>query len=285
MPNAITSHVEDAAATIVARPLGAMDASGQASLNTLQQVTVSVAYDDLYEQVLSTADSTLLANSFTISGEGDEFAATLSNSANFQDVLARNMASAICTAETKNIDPEGTDASNNSVGQNLKDAIYNGMLNNFKRVFADSIPNLLESDWALSNTVGYAGGAADMAGKLVAAECEILAQQLPESNYELYMDASENPTTTALPLKHGDSIIFVFQVSQSAVSRIVTKTPGSNVDTGASAVAGGTASPYGSSAVVSYSSNSRKVAFKFTVAKSSGNTVDAKLASLTAIAE
>ena len=285
MPNAITSHVENAAATIVARPLGAMDASGEASLNTLQQVTVSVAYDDLYEQVLTPEDSTLLANSFTVSGEGDQFAATLSDSPSFEDVLARNMASAICTAESKNIDPEGTDASNNSVGHNLKDAIYNGMLNNFKRVFADSIPNLLESDWALSNSVGYAAGAADMAGKLVAAEAEILAQQLPESNYVLYMDGSENPTTTALPLKDGDSIIFVFQVAQSAVSRIVTKTPGTSADTGASAVAGGTASPYGSSAVVNYATNSRKVAFKFTVSKAASNTIDAKLASLAAIPE
>jgi hypothetical protein len=262
-----------------------MDASGQASLNTLQQVTVSVAYDDLYEQVLSTADSTLLANSFTISGEGDEFSAVLSNSANFEDVLARNMATAICTAESANVDPEGTDASNNSVGHNLKNAILNGMINRFKREFTDDIPNLLESDYVLTNSVGYAGGAADMAGKLTAAECEILAQQIPESNYDLYSDASENPITTALPLKHGDSIVFVFEVTQSAVSRVITKVTGSNLDTGATPVAGGSASPYGSGAVVSYSIDSRRVAFKFTVSKSAGNTVDAKLASLNSIPE
>lgn len=281
MPNALTGTT----GTIVARPLGAMDASGQASLKTLQQVTVSVAYDDLYEQVLSTADSTALANSFTISGEGDEFSAVLSNSANFQDVLARNMATAICTAESANVDPEGTDASNNSVGHNLKNAILNGMINRFKRVFTDDIPNLLESDYVLTNSVGYAAAAADMAGKLTALECEILAQQIPESNYDLYSDTSENPTTTALPLKHGDSIVFVFEVNQSNVSRVITKTSGSNLDTGASAVAGGSASPYGSGAVVSYSIDSRKVAFKFTVAKSAGNTVDAKLASLNSIPE
>lgn len=270
MPNAITSHVESAAATIVARPLGAMDASGEAALNTLQQVTVSVAYDDLYEQALSAADSTKLANAFAISGTGATFTAHLSSSADFEDVLTRNMASAICTAESANVDPSGSDASNNSVGHNLKDAIYNGMLNNFKRIFTDSIPNLLESDWSLSNTVGYAGGAADMAGKLVDQECEILAQQLPESNYVLYMDASEDTVTSALPLKGGDSIIFVFNVSEAAVARIVTKTPGANPDTGASAVAGGSASPYGSSAVVNYSSNTRKVAFKFSVRSTAG---------------
>ena len=281
MPNAVTIHTESEASTIVARPLGAMDASGEAALNTLQQVTVSVAYDDLYEQALSAEDSSKLANAFSISGTGATFTATLSGAPDFEDVLARNMATAICTAESKNIDPEGTDASNNSVGHNLKDAIYNGMLNNFKRVFADSIPNLLESDWSLSNSVGYAGGAADMAGKLVDQECEILAQQLPESNYVLYMDGSENPLTTALPLKGGDSIIFVFQVEQEAVSRVITKVAGSNPDTGASAVAGGSASPYGSSAVVNYATNSRKVAFKFSVRNAAG-TAGAKLDSLNA---
>jgi hypothetical protein len=156
------------------------------------------------------------------------------------------------------------------------------MINTFKREFTDDIPNLLESDYVLTNSVGYAGGAADMAGKLVAQECEILAQQLPESNYTLYSDASENPTTTALPLKDGDSIIFVFDVTQSAVSRVITKVAGSNPDTGASAVAGGSASPYGSGAVVSYSIANRKVAFKFTVSKAASNTANAKLADLSA---
>jgi len=270
MPNAVTSHTESAASTIVARPVGAMDASGEAALNTLQQVNVSVAYDDLYEQALSHTDSTTLANAFTISGSGATFSAILDASGDFKDVLTRNMASAICTAQSKFVDPSGSDASNNSVGHNLKDAIYNGMVNRFKRIFTDSIPNLLESDWSLSNTVGYADGAADMAGKLDAAECEILAQQLPESNYALYMDSSEDTVTSALPLKGGDSIIFVFQVDEAAVARVVTKTAGSNLDTGATATAGGSASPYGSSAVVNYSIASRKVAFKFTVRSISG---------------
>jgi hypothetical protein len=264
MPNARTG-IE---ATIVARPIGAMDASGEAALTTLQQVTVSVAYDDLYEQTLSVADSTKLANAFSISGSGASFSVELTSSQDFQDVLAANMESAICTAQNSNVDPQGTDADNSSIGHNLKDAIYNGMLNNFKRIFTDSIPNLLESDWSLSNTVGYAAGAADMAGKLDIPECEVLAQQLPESNYVLYQDGSENTLTSALPLKDGDSIIFVFNVSESSVARIPTKTPGASGDGNAAAVTGTPSNPYGSSAVVSYASNSRVVAFKFTVAGS-----------------
>jgi hypothetical protein len=273
MPNAVTSHVESAAATIVARPVGQLDASGEAALTTLQEVTVSVAYDDLYEQALSAADSTKLANAFAVSGNGATFTASISSAADFEDVLARNMATALCTEYNSKKDISGSDASV-GLGLNLKQTIYNGMLNQFKRVFTDSLPNLLESDWALSNTVGYADAAGDMKTKLDHQECEILAQQLPESNYVLYMDASENSVTSALPLKDGDSIIFVFQVSESAVARINTKTPGANPDTGASATANAAngKSPYGAAQqAVTYLANTRTVAFKFAVKSAAHN--------------
>jgi hypothetical protein len=274
MPNAVTSHVEHAAATIVARPVGQLDASGEAALVTLQEVTVSVAYDDLYLQELSAADSTKLANAFAVSGNGATFTASISSAADFEDVLARNMATAICTEYNSKKDISGSDASV-GLGLNLKQTIYNGMLNQFKRVFTDSLPNLLESDWALSNTVGYAPAAADMQTKLTAQECEIIAQQLPESNYVLYMDASsEDAVTSALPLKDGDSIIFVFQVSESAVARVNTKTPGANPDTGASAAANASNgnSPYGAAQqAVTYISNTRTVAFQFKVKSDAHN--------------
>jgi len=273
MPSAVTSHVESAAATIVARPVAHIDASGEAALVTLQEVNVSVAYDDLYEQALSAADSTKLANAFAVSGNGASFTVSISSASDFEDVLARNMALAICTEYNSNKDISGSDAGV-GVGLNLKDTIYNGMLNQFKQVFTDSLPNLLESDWALSNSVGYAAGAADMESKLNAQECEILAQQLPESNYVLYMDASENTTTTALPLKDGDSIIFVFDVAESAVARVNTKTPGANPDTGATAAANASngKSPYGAAQqAVTYISNTRTVAFKFAVKSAAHN--------------
>jgi hypothetical protein len=183
------------------------------------------------------------------------------------------MATAVCTEYNSKKDISGSDASV-GIGLNLKQTIYNGMLNQFKQVFTDSLPNLLESDWALSNTVGYAAGAADMDSKLNNQECEILAQQLPESNYTLYADGSENTVTRALPLKDGDSIIFVFQVSESAVARINTKTPGANPDTGASAAANAAngKSPYGAAQqAVTYVSNTRTVAFKFAVKSDAHN--------------
>jgi hypothetical protein len=270
MPDAQTSHIEDAPATIVARVYGSLDASGEAALVTLQQVTVVVAYDDLYEQILDASDSTALANAFDVSGNGESFTVTLAASGAarvaFEDVLARNMASALCTDYNSNGDISGEDAPT-GLGLNLKDTLHGSIVNNFKRVFTDSLPNLLQSNWEVTNAVGYAAGAADMAGKLNPAECEILAQQLPESNYVLYMDLSENTEIKALPLKAGDSIIFVFNVAESAQA-VMSKDDGLNADTGATAVPAGQggASPYGTTQQsVTYTAGTRVVAFKFTV--------------------
>jgi hypothetical protein len=245
-----------------------MNATGEAALTTLQKVSVSVAYDDLYEVTLSKEDSTALANAFTVSGGvkegGATFTATLSNSVVFREVLAGAMAAAICVEQNSDVDPaETVDADRSSLGLTLDVAINHGMLNQFRKIYTDSLPNILESDWAMSSSVEWAAGALDMADKLDDAECEILAQQLPESNYELYMDTSENPVTDALSLKGNDSVIFVFEVNQSGVVRAITKSAGVNPDVGATAVAGGNESPYGyNQNVNTYLENSRRVAFK-----------------------
>jgi hypothetical protein len=265
MPNAVAITGGDA--TIVARVIGEMAASGEAALTTLNQVSVSVGYDDLYEVTLSAADSTKLANAFKISGSGATFLAHLENSADFQQVLAGAMSNAVCV---------GPGGSNPSVGKKLDKAIYDEMLNQFKRIFTDALPNLLESDWALSNVVEWAAGAEDMAGKLDNKECEILAQQLPESNYELYMDGSENPVTDALSLKGNDSVIFVFDVAESGVARNITKTEGTNSDVGATAEPNGAFGDLGAQNVNAYTANNRLVAFKLIVknAASSAGALD-----------
>jgi hypothetical protein len=282
MPNAVTGQAAGAGATIVSNAVGSMDASGNASLTTLQQLSVSVEYDDRYDITLSAANSTKLVNAFTVSGAGDQFTATLSNSSDFQDVLAFAMENAVLVTKTSAADPEGPDASvAEDEGLPLGTVINNGILNQFKQLFTDTLPNILQSDWTMESGVDWVGGAADMAGKLVDAECEILAQQIPESNYELYMDVSENPGTSALSLKHGDSVIFVMEVNVAAIARAITKTPGLASDAGASNVAGGDVAPYGyNTNINSYANNSRRVAFKLTVSKDPENTDDDKLASL-----
>ena len=123
-----------------------------------------------------------------------------------------------------------------------------------------------------------------MASKLNAVETEIIAQQLPESNYEAYMDASENTTTHALPLKGGDKLVFVFYLTQAAIARVNKKTAGTNVDSGVGGGTGGgsttlpdgpdladagpgqsiaNSGPYGSTQqAVTYATNTRTVAFE-----------------------
>ena len=300
MPATIDTAVSEtvgAAAQIVARPVAALDASGEASLTTLQQVSVSVAYDDMYDISLNPAHSTALANAFKITGAGSSFTVTLEDAdGEFQGVLATAMEAAICTEykSTASDDPVGSDAPTGQ-GLKLKDTILNGMINTFKTIFSNALPNVLESDLSISNTVYYAEGAANMAGLLTDQECEILAQQLPEANYELYahMDASENAVTDALPLKGNDSIVFVFNVSVNSFARVDKKTAGTAADNlsgvspgdvpaGSGAVGSG---PYGvaqQSSSVTYASSSRTVAFRLTVHNAAGNAD--KLDNLRAIA-
>jgi hypothetical protein len=290
MPNAVTVNTGSAGCTIVARPVAALDASGEASLVTLEQVTVSVSYDDLYSVTLSDADAIKLLNSFTLDGSGTSFACTLDNSADFQEVLTRAMSDAAGVSYTN------TNASIDVVGNTLSQNLMAEILATFKSIYEDTIPNVLQSDWDISNNVAYAAGAQDMADKLVPEEAELLAQQLPESNYIEYMDASENTTTHALPLKRGDKLVFVFYLREAAVARVDKKTPGSTVEAplaagvaataaapptnatagtsggstvtpAASAAAAGQSEvgtgPYGDSTqTVTYASNTRTVAFE-----------------------
>jgi hypothetical protein len=129
-----------------------------------------------------------------------------------------------------------------------------------------------------------------MAGLITPVEAEIMAQQFPESNYELYMDGSENTLTHALPVKGGDTLVFVFNVKQSLVARVDKRTAGSTTDasvtgsttnsvSGANPGAGQAGlpmGPYGATRqTVTYSSNERKVAFYFTIPGSGALTVGA----------
>jgi len=294
MPSAVTINNTTNGCTIVARPVAALDASGNATLATLEQVTVSVAYDDLYRASLSDADAIKLLNSFTLDGSGTSFACVLDNSTDFEEVLTRAM------RDASGVSFSNTNASLDVVGNTLSQNLMTEILDTFKSIYADSIPNILESAWDISNNVAYAAGAADMATKLIPKETELIAQQLPESNYSAYMDASENTTTHALPLKKGDKLVFVFYLREEAVARVDKKTAGSLADDGTAAgvaartvpsaaagVSGGstvtpaTLAPAGTSTVgtgpygdakqsVTYASNNRTVAFELVL--SSGGT-------------
>jgi len=231
-----------------------LDISGNASLTTLQQVAVSIAYDDRYDIEIDGND---LVSSFKLDGSGSTFEVKWSDAsgAKFAGVMKDVIDNATKSSKT------------------LDQTLGAGMLSAFKNIFADTLPNLLESEWSLNHTVGSQAGAEDMQSKLTAAAREIIAQQLPESNYEAYMDASENPSTTDLPLVNGDTLVFIFNVNQNLVVRSDKKTAGktsdamtgvsSNANANAPAGAGAAGTgPYGETVQgIQYQYNSRKVAF------------------------
>ena len=252
---------DNSMATAVARVVAEMAADGEASYTTVNKLAVSVDYDDLYDVSLNPADSWKLANAFAVSGPGTQFTATLSGSADLQEVLARKLAEATCTAQGIAHVPANE-------GKNLHDAIYDEMEYTFS-LLTNAIPDILE-EATHSNTVDWAGGAQDLASKLDVSECEIIAQQLPEANYALYSDASGANFVGCLPVKDQDTLVFVFNVSESTVTRQDSKTPGqrSDVATGVTNLA----PAYGvGSQSVSYASNSRKIAFRVKVSNAAGD--------------
>jgi hypothetical protein len=104
--------------------------------------------------------------------------------------------------------------------------LYNDALSTLKDVWSDLLANVLQSNWNLSVAVDSETGASNMHDDLTDAAANIrkaIAAQLPESNFALYMDASENPITSALPLKLNDTIVFLFDTTTSLLSRAPNK--------------------------------------------------------------
>jgi hypothetical protein len=243
-----------------------MSSGGSATLSTLQQVNVSVAYDDHFEYELSVADSTALANAFTLAGNGASFTASLDGAA-AKPVIVKALTDGLCKSQA--VVPASW--ANKKIGV----AIYDEMVAKWTEAIENNIANILETS-SFSTSVGYDGGANSMVSKLVPLECEILAQQIPEANYVFYQKGGagadkEDPRTHALPMRGNDSIVLVFNVVQTDVIRTPAKVPGLNLDTGASSVAGGDASPYGAMTPSQYSSWNRTFAYKLTFKNTAGD--------------
>lgn len=262
MPNALTN--DSSSNTVCVVPLySTMDASGEASIETLVQQAVSMAYDISFGATITQAEAAKIANAFTITGGASSFAVGMDSSkkADFESALAAVINTAV-----------------NGNSLTLQKVIYNDAKNTLKDVFSDLLANLLESNWSLNTTVGAAAGAANMYADLSAADAGIraaIARQLPESNYSLYIDASENPTTDALPLKGGDTIVFLFDVRTAIIARANSKVPATSpptvtdpaggANTGSGTVSNATGSnygqPFGTGLVQSYAGRNDMVAF------------------------
>jgi hypothetical protein len=284
MATVSTVQAENLPATCVIPIYSTMDASGTASIETLIQSTVSMGYDISFGIVLDEAAAAKIANGFAVAGGADSFAVDMAaaGAADFKAALKAAIEAATNAAATP---------------LTLQKVLYNDALATLKDVWSDLLANVLESDWQLNVAVGYEAGAANMHTDLDGAAPAVrraIASQLPESNFALYMDASENPTTAALPLKKGDTIVFLFDVTTALISRGNSKVNSSAVsnapDSGAAgfpatgnvADVAGTAytQAFGTGLVQQYSGRKDVVAFFLTV----GNTAAAngKIAGLSA---
>lgn len=230
-----SSTVGQTTTQFIAEPMGALSLTGTGSIETLQQITVpDKEYNLMFDfDLASDASAAVFMNCFELSGKGTTFSASLSDSATFAAILEN----AIRTGElTAAYDVSGTwtatPAGEVNSGVVIDTWYRNRIIDSIKRIYADTVPNILQSNWTLETTVGADTAASGMASLLTPFYVENIAQQIPYSNYSDYKDASENPVTSALPLVKGNSLVFRFMTTLGAVLRTYSPVAGSNVDTG-----------------------------------------------------
>jgi hypothetical protein len=189
-----------------------MDASANASLSFLQQESVSMAYDEKYNIQLTDVSSAAILNAFKLVGNGATLRVDMRAGAQgaFEDMIQF-----VVDHATHN-------------GDSLQTVLYNDVKNQIKSVYGDLVANVLESNWKLDVNVHSSGGAANLYGDLNDASGQrlLLAQQIPNDTFLVYKvggstDASENLTSDALLLASGDKIVFLFDITAIATSRLV----------------------------------------------------------------
>ena len=252
--------VTTASARFIAPYVATMNATGAADYVYIQQETVSIAGIDYeFDITLGSGQAKLLLEAFTASGKGVDasFNVTLSNSAHFQQVLVGIIGAAVRSSNSK------------TAAQQLGSDLHNGLLAAIK---GDSLINSVENvDFTnVSVTLDASGGAADMATNMNDERCRLIYTQIPwGSRVGKYQDASENPTTSALPLLAGDILTFVFDVN---VSDVVPNKSQTDINTAAdpAAVTTGTeAGKYTSS--LHYDLASKRLAFNATMPGTAGD--------------
>lgn len=263
---ALTSISTDASVFVVP-VVGSISMDASATLVTLQQLSVTMNYNDKYEIDLSGDDAVALRDSFALSGEGASFAASLSNGAALTAVLKKVIDQAIKAG---------------GGGKTLAEELSGDMKDRFQEYFNNVLSNILENV-SLTSNVHSQDGAESLVNLLTPDACEIIAQQIPKTHYMAWSDASdESFTGSGLPLLDGDTLVFIFQTENTlTVNRVEEKTAGSNADSkpasadgAADAVANsdaaganGVGSKYTTSlpGTASYIYESRRIAFFVTV--------------------
>lgn len=200
-----------------------IEATGEANLSVVQAEAVCMNYDLSFNITLSDVSSGMILNGFVLDQDGDNNvldgdyglsvgmrtgANLLGKSGSWQGDFRLALAEVI---------EDAVDAKGETLAWNL----YDSALGYFKDVYGDAVANVLESDWSLKITVDASGGAANMWNDLsVKPDATLLiAQQIPNSTYMAYVDASENMMTNALPLLDGDTLVFLFNVAMKTIAR------------------------------------------------------------------
>ena len=222
-PNVATAI--DVSGVFVAPYIAAMGASGEAVISTIQQQTVTITdINYALTYVADVANSVKLLNAFDVSGHGPDggYSVRLSN----PDALAEVLKVAL---EAQSLAANGG-ALKTDVASRIRYLIQ-----------ADGLVNSVQNiDAALTMTIDTSGGATNAAAEMTDAYAKLIYQQIPKgtqgaSGLGLYMDASEEPITPALPLAKGDKVVFVWDIAVDTLSP--TYAPGSaqSGETGTSA--------------------------------------------------
>ena len=301
--------VTSASDIFVAPVVAALDVNASASITILQKLSVSMDYNDRYDISLNLADSCSLLNCFDISGRGESFDVMAVHATQFKAVMKKILDNAICTStgtQTASATTDGAvitpaDFSAAATGFTVHQTLNNQLLQLFKNIYTDGIANILQSSYTFSTSVDTSGAAADMWAKLDADSqkaAEVIAQQIPLGNWNLYMSpagslvtgvSGENPLTSALPMKAGDKLVFLFRTDEEITVERGQNTAGSTLDTAGAVAPGADAAtvasvadgaenflnPYGNTLALSYKYNQRTIAFFVEVGGAALNVGDA----------
>ena len=276
----------DGACRVVNVAITTLDASGAATHNYVQQDVVSIAgIDYQFDISLNLAQSCTLLNCFDISGNGPNDGFKVELAANMGAGVTGEAALANIIADALDAQAGGTWASvakggstagdTDSTVSMLQKDLWQGLVDVIR---SNGLINTVE-DVLLRNEVGVtiqaSAAAAACAAELAGSQehRNILFTQLPNSNFMLYKDLSENTTTGALPMKDGDVLTFVFDCNMSNV----TPTAQAQVPkAGAAAAAGATtgandpANPAGYTASVNYDMGMKRIALNLQVRNPAG---------------
>ena len=249
-------------ARFIAPYVATMNASGSADYVYVQQENVTIAGIDYeFDSVLLPATAEKLLNAFTVSGKGVDATlnVTLATPAAFKEVLTAviNGAEAASNASTTKTATTQLEA---DLGAGLLAAIS-----------ADDLINAVQNV-AFTNVdvvIDASGGADDMATNLTNERCRLIYTQIPWGSRDgKYQDASENPTTSALPLLAGDVLTFVFDVDLSDVTPSKSQTD-INTSADPAGVTSGTVSGNYTS-TLHYNLASKRIAFNIQMPGTAG---------------